>query len=357
MSGREAGGVAGAARRPAAGARGALALLAALALTAAATPAAAQTKTGTAIGDFLLIEPSARATGMGNAGVTLDTGLDAVYYNPAAIGQLDRRGALFSHSEWLAGINYNYAGAAMPLRHAGSLFASLTALSSGDIAVRTVEQPQGTGELYHVTDVALGVGFGRRITDRFSAGVQVSYLQETIWHTSASAVVLNLGTLYRLSEDGLRIGASVSNYGTQARFDGRDLRVIYDQDPTRYGDNGALPAEALTDEFPLPVLFRVGVGLPYKFSAAHQVRLAVDAFHPSDNSESVSLGGEYSYRTLLAVRAGYQNLFLKDSEVGLTLGAGLAGDLGEQVSYNIDYAWADQGRLGSTHRVTVGLSF
>jgi hypothetical protein len=332
-----------------------LAAVAALAL--AAGPAGAQSKTGTAFGDFLLIEPSARVTGMGNAGVTLDGGLDAVYYNAAAIGFLERRAALFSHSEWLAGINYNYAAAALPLRAAGSLFASLTALSSGDIAVRTVEQPQGTGELYHVTDVALGLGFGRRITDRFSAGVQVSYLQETIWNTSASAMVLSLGTVYRLSEDGLRIGASVSNYGTQARFDGRDLRVIYDQDPSRYGDNGALPAEALTDPFPLPVLFRVGVGLPYKFSPAHRVRLAIDAFHPSDNSESVSLGGEYTYRDLLSLRVGYQNLFLRDSEVGLTMGAGLEGDLTKGLSYNIDYAWADQGRLGSTHRLTIGMAF
>ncbi len=329
----------------------------ALVLAAAAAPVGAQTKTGTAIGDFLLIEPSARVTGMGNAGATLDVGLDAAYYNAAAVAELDRNAVEFSHNEWLAGINFNYAAAALPLRHVGNLFASITALSSGDIAVRTVEQPLGTGELYHVTDIAVGVGFGVSITDRFAGGFQVSYLQETIWHSSASTVVLNLGTIYRLSPNGLRIGASISNFGTQARFNGRDLRVTYDQDPTRNGDNGALPAEAFTDEFSLPVLFRVGVGLPYKLDERNTVRFAVDAFHPSDNSESVSLGAEYSYRNLLALRAGYQNLFLKDSEVGLTLGGGLQGKLDKSLAYRLDYAWADQGRLGSTHRVTIGLEF
>ena len=58
-------------------------------LTLAAAPAWGQAKTGTTIGSFLLIEPSARITGMGNAGSTLyDDGLDAAYYNAAAIGSI-----------------------------------------------------------------------------------------------------------------------------------------------------------------------------------------------------------------------------------------------------------------------------
>ena len=332
-----------------------IALAAAVALVAA--PAGAQTKTGTAIGGFLLIEPSARIAGMGNAGVTMDTGIQGVYYNPAAIGQIDRYALMFAHSAWLADIDYNYAAAALPTRKRGTLFASVTALASGDIAVRTVDQPLGTGELYHVTDIAIGVGWGMRVSDRFSAGFQGSYVQETIWHSSASTAVFNLGTIYRVADYGLHIGASISNYGTNASFDGRDLRITYDQDPDRYGDNGALPGEAYAENFPVPVLFRVGVGLPYRFGEKGELRVAVDAFHPSDNSESVSLGAEYAYKKMLALRGGYQNLFQKDSEVGLTLGAGLQGNLSETLAYNLDYAWADHGRLDSTHRLTVGITF
>ena len=99
--------------------------------------------------------------------------------------------------------------------------------------MRTVEQPLGTGERYSVSDVAIGLGYGRRITDRFSAGLRVNYVQETIWHTSLHAVVLDIGTLYQVSERGLRIGASLSNFGTQGRFGGRDLAIVYDADPTR----------------------------------------------------------------------------------------------------------------------------
>jgi len=328
-----------------------------LVLTGAGS-AHAQSKTGTAFGDFLLIEPSARATGMGNAGVTLLDDLQGVYYNPAAIAEVSQWGASFSHSEWLAGINYNYASVGIPLGKIGNGFFSLTALSSGDMEVRTVEHPLGTGEQFHVTDIAVGGGYGLRVTDRFSAGIEARFVQETIWHTSASTVVLNMGTVYRLADEGLHLGASISNFGTDARFTGRDLDVTFDQDPNVNGDNSTLPASQLTDAFPLPVLFRVGVSLPRRLGSDGRILMALDAFHPADNTESVSLGGEYAYKKAFSVRAGYQNLFQQDSEVGLTLGAGLKGKLdGHGRAYAIDYAWANQGRLNDTHRVTLALHF
>jgi hypothetical protein len=112
-------------------------------------PAVAQNKTGTAMGQFLLIEPDARIAGMGNAGVALARGLEGVYYNPAAIAGADRFGVSFTHSAWLAGITYDYAAAAMRVGGAGSAFVTITALNSGDIDVRTVSQPLGTGEKVH----------------------------------------------------------------------------------------------------------------------------------------------------------------------------------------------------------------
>ncbi len=332
-----------------------------LAVAAVATwaPAAfGQSKTGTTFGAFLLIEPSARIAGMGNVGTTVGDGLQSVYYNPGAIGQLDRRAVAFTHGSWIAGIDLNYFAAGFPLGRWGTVVASATTLSSGEIEVRTVEQPLGTGERYEVTDVAVGIGYGIRVHERFSAGILASFVQETIWHTSASAFVLNLGTLYAVTVDGLRIGASLSNLGTDARFQGRDLRVTFDADPDRYGDNGTLPAEQFTEAFPVPILFRVGLGLPRRLSRDSEILLAMDAYHPSDNSESVGLGAEYVYRDLVFLRAGYQNLFQTDSEVGLTLGAGFETQLyAEAVGLGVDYAWADHGRLADTHRLTLSVDF
>ena len=329
-----------------------------LALLALLAPATlwAQTKTGTAVGQFLLIEPSARITAMGNAGSPLEGGLDAAYYNPGAIASIEGYQVQLDHSAWLADIAYDYVAVGIPMGKFGTGYAAVTSLNSGEIDVRTVVQPLGTGERYRVSNIAIGLGYGRQITDRFSAGAQFSYVQETIYHTSASTFTLGVGTLYQVSENGLRIGASLSNFGTGEKYDGRDLHVTSDQDPTINGDNGTLPATVFTDGFPMPVLFRVGLALPHQFNRDTRLLVAVEAAHPADNTESMSFGSELKLRKMVALRAGWQNAFQQDTETGLTLGAGIEGDL-ETVAFALDYAWADQGRLGDTHRFSLGLRF
>jgi long-subunit fatty acid transport protein len=231
----------------------------------------------------------------------------------------------------------------------------VTVLNSGEIDVRTVDQPLGTGERFTVSDVAIGAGFGRAISDRFSAGMQVNYVSETIWHTSMETMTLNLGVTYRLTEDGVQLGSSISNYGATSSFWGRDLIIQYDNDPDRYGDNSALPGRRATDSFPLPVLFRVGLSYPLRTGDRSRLLMAADAFHPSDNTESMSGGLEWTWSDAVSLRAGYQNLFLEDSEVGLTLGLGAKGRVGDR-RFSLDYAWADHGRLEETHRLTFALS-
>lgn len=331
-----------------------VALLAALAGLPAA--AAAQTKTGTTFGQFLLIEPSARLSAMGGAGVAVDPQLGGVYFNPAAAARTGRIEAELTHIEWLAGIRYDYLALSIPLGRFGAGFASVTSLGSGEIDVRTVGQPLGTGERYTVSNVAIGLGWALAVTERFAAGLQVRYLQETIWHTSAGTVTFDVGTLYRLHPQGLHIGSSLSHFGTSARFSGRDLRITYDDDPTRSGDNDALPGERFTQDYPVPVTFRVGVAHPYRLSSDLVLWGALAAAHPTDNSESASGGVELAVREVAALRVGYQNLFKEDSEEGLTAGAGVRGRL-SAFEYRVDYGWADFGRLEGVHRLTLGLMF
>ena len=329
-----------------------LAALAVVALSAHA--AVAQSKTGTTLVPALLIEPSARYSAQGNAGATARDGVMAAYYNPGALGFLESSSAEFSHSEWLADINYNYAGVAVR-RGAQTLSLSVTQLSSGDIDVRTPEQPEGTGERYSVDDLVIGAGYGRQFTDRFAGGVQVKYVREQIWHSATSALALDMGVIYVLPFKAV-LGASLTNFGTRSRFDGRDLRVRFDLDPDTFGDNDNLPAALETEDYALPIFFRVGMSVPVEVGANSRVTLAADAYQPSDNSNSLSVGGEWTYADLISARAGYQNLFLEDGQEGLTLGGGLQATVsGLQV--RADYAWGSHGELGDIQRLSVGLDF
>jgi long-subunit fatty acid transport protein len=314
----------------------------------------AQTKTGTTVGQFLLIEPSARAAGMGNAGVTLAEEPLSAYFNPGALGRLERSGVQATHNTWLADITYNYAITAIRMG-ANTLMLSVTTLNSGDIAVRTVDRPLGTGELYKVTNLSFGLGFGRSITDRFSAGVQVKYVRESIWNSSMNAAALDFGVVYQLPFNAY-IGASLSNFGSRASYNGRDLRVRFDADPDEFGNNSNIPAGLVTEAYGLPVFFRVGLGYPIQLGPTSRVIIVADAFHPSDNTESVSFGAEWTFMDIFSARAGYQNLFLEDSNVGLTLGAGVNYDV-TGFGFRFDYAWNDYDLLGNTQRFSLGIAF
>ena len=316
----------------------------------------AQSKVGPTILQFLKIEPGARGAAMGNAGAALSGGIDAVYFNAGVIGVISDAAVTFTHSAWFADISYDYAAAALPISGLGTLFASVTALNSGEIEVRTVDAPLGTGERYTVSDVAVGLGFGRQITSRFAAGAQVRYVTESIWNSSVQVVTVDLGTVYRLTADGMMMGFGLSNLGTRSGFDGRDLAIQYDANPDIYGDNSALPAVKATDDFMVPLSMRLGLSYPRRLSADTKLLMVLEALHPNDNTESVNAGVEWSWDETFAVRTGYQTLFEEDSDLGLTWGFGLKTEVGRNL-YQLDYAWADHDRLGATHRFTVVLQF
>ncbi len=316
-----------------------------------------QSKVGTTVGQFLKIEPSSRISSLGGSGAGNFGNASMVYYNPASLGRIRNIDADFTVANWLADIRYNYGVVAINIGMVGTFALQIISLNSGEIPVRTVEMPLGTGEKYSVTNFALGLGYGKMLTDRVAIGLVVSYFNETIWHSSLNGFFFNFGVQYQIPESEVTFGAAVSNYGTHGKYSGTDLFINYDFDPKKYGDNDRLPAELRTDEFSLPTTFRAGITYTVKFSKDYQFILSVDALHPNDNNESLALGGELKFLNLFSIRGGYRNLFLDDREGGLTLGAGT--DISILNSYRIrfDYSWADYSKLKAVHRVTFGLNF
>src|SRR5690606_42037472 len=100
--------------------------------------------------------------------------------------------------------------------------------------------------------------YGIMLTDRVSAGVAANYIQETIYNTSLTTFGLNFGVQYQTTIEGLSIGASVSNFGPRASYDGRDIHFNYDSDPEVHGNHTGLPAELSMGSFCLPTIFRIG---------------------------------------------------------------------------------------------------
>jgi hypothetical protein len=335
-------------------------LIAGLLASAGAHAQNSNSKTGTAAATFLEIPVGARGIGLGSAFVSIANDVTALSWNAAGAARLNLNEALVSHMSWIAGTQYDFAGLVLPLGSFGTVGVSYIQLSMDDMKVRTVEQPEGTGEYFSARDMALSVTYARQLSDRFSLGISGKYIQQTIWHETASALAVDIGTIFRTDLiGGLTIGASLSNFGTAMKLDGRDARTFISVDPTKLGSNDRIPVAVEFDSWALPLLFQFGVSTtPWKSDDICWT-VAVDALHPSDDYESVNVGTELAYRNFLFLRGGYSSLFLQGAEGGLCAGVGVTSDLfsTQSIRVRFDYAYRSMGLLDNIQVITVGVQF
>ena len=316
-----------------------------------------QSKVGSTSAPFLNIGIGPRAISMGGAFVATASDVSSLYWNPAGASRSNTNEAMFSHSSWFADINYNWAGAMLKLGDAGTVGLNLTYLDYGDMEITTLAEQDGTGQFFSAYDLSMGLTYAYNLTDRFSLGGTVKYIQSTIWNTSASSFAMDLGVLFHSDIYGLRIGATITNFGTEMQMDGKDLQVQHDIDPNNYGNNDQILATLQTDEFPLPLTFRRGLAMDVLNNAEHRITLAADALHPNDNDESLNVGGEYMFNNLIAFRVGYKSLLLDNSEEGLTAGVGLNYNFTSDFGVKVDYAYQDFGVLDYTQHFSLGIKF
>jgi len=241
----------------------------------------------------------------------------------------------------------------------GTLGFSITSLSMPDMKVRSIEMPEGTGEFFSAGDIAGSITYARRLTERFAIGLTAKYIQQNIWHESASAFAVDVGTSFKTDlAGGMTIGASLSNFGTTMKMSGRDTRTFIRLDETKLGSNERIPTNIEFDSWDLPLLFQIGVSTRIVDNDQYRWTVAVDALHPSDNYESVNAGTQVVFFEMLAVRGGYRSLFLSDAEGGPSFGFGvLAPEFIGTMSVGFDYAFQDMGRLKNVHVFTIDLRF
>jgi len=316
-----------------------------------------QSKVGSTAAAFLNMGVGPRAMGMGGAFLATANDVTALYWNPAGISRTGSSQAMFEHTKWFADINYEWAGAMLNMGEAGALGMSMTYLNYGDMEVTTLSEPDGTGEKFSAKDLSLGLAYAYNLTDRFSIGANFKYVNEQIWNCSASAFAMDIGVLFISDINDLRIGAVISNFGTDMKLDGKDLYVLHDISTTNDGNNDQIMATLKTDEFPIPLTFKVGVAMDVIKNSMHKFTVAVDALHPSDNSESLNMGCEYVWNNIFAVRFGYKSALLKNSEEGLTAGFGINYDFSNATGLFIDYAYQDMGVLSSAQHFSIGVRF
>jgi len=300
-------------------------------------------RVGTSIFTFLKIGVGARALGMGNAGVSLSQDATSIYWNPAAAAQVNCCDLTVSHTNWFADINYSYVGYIHKILRNVSLGFSAGALYLDPIEITTEYEPYGSGEYYNYGDLFLGATFSHKMTDRFSYGITLKYVQENLAELVMNDVLMDLGTFYWTGFKSLRFCVSLVNFGTQSRPDGTFTKPLHEGGET----------ESNYTLFSPPTEFRIGSAIDLFETAKHKTLVSVQLNHPVDNAENLVFGIEQNLYNLLAFRAG---IITNQSERSFSVGTGLKFDV---TGWNLaaDYAWSDFGILGNIHNFQISFKF
>ena len=326
-------------------------------------------RVGTTAASFLELGFGGAGLGMGDSYVSMASDVSSIYWNAAGLGYMEKNELMIMHQPWFADISTSFVGVGFVFENVGTFGFGLSFVTYGEEEVTSMQMQEGTGEKFDGQDLAISVSYGKKLADWFSFGASAKYISSRIWHESASAVALDLGAIVNTSflswtgsnEDGLKIGMSISNYGTRMQYDGIDLKRPIDEKPDEAGNYAYVPARYETQEWELPLIFRIGVSSYLYYSTNHRWSLSVDALHPSNNSEYLNIGSEYAASIagigVLSLRAGYKGLYMVNSQYGWSFGGGLLIYYLNNNSIKIDYAYRDVGLLGKVHAYTISLTF
>ena len=297
-------------------------------------------RAGISTAQFLKIGVGSRSTAMGESFVAIANDASALYWNPAGLVQFDQDQVMFSHNQWVVDIYHDFFGAVYHLDAANAFGVSFISLSTKDMPVTTEFSPYGTGEYFSYGDLAFSLTYSRKMTDKFSFGGTVRYIEETLDKLKMRGVMIDLGTYYWTGLGTTRFAVAVSNFGNQLAPDGKVV-LIGKREKSDW------------QSFSPPTIFRIGFAFePYE-SGDNKITTSIQLNHPNDNKENVATGLEYSWKNIVFFRGGYK---FNVDEQNYSFGFGI--NLPIRIAYcNVDYSFSNFARLGNSQRFSIILGF
>jgi hypothetical protein len=214
----------------------------------------------------------------------------------------------------------------------------------------TVREPEGTGIFFDVQDIALGLTYSRRLTERFSFGITGKFIQQKLFNESANTFAVDLGGMLHTGFKGMRLGIMMSNFGGKLKLSGRDL-IVRSNDAS---------ANLSTESWPLPISFRIGLAMDLMglkeglvLKESQRLTLLVDGYNVNDAPESMGIGLEYSWNENFFLRSGYR---INHDTEGFSAGMGVLFPV-QSWMIQADYGLSNMGDLSYVQRIGLGIRF
>ncbi len=297
-------------------------------------------RTGTASLQFLKIGNGARATGMGESFVAVSNDITSLQWNPAGLVSFKENGVTFSYTQWFVDSRLNYFGGVYHFGGSNAVGISVTSLRTEDMKITTEFQPTGTGEYFRFSDIGIGLSFARQMTEQFSFGLTVKYVEENLGALKMRGVLGDVATFYRTGLGTSRFAIMISNFGGQVTPSG-DVNLIGGRSVNSF------------QRFPPPTNFQLGFAIEPLLNKNNRLTTAIQLNSPTDNAENVNVGLEYAFKEFLFFRGGYK--FNVDAET-YSAGVGLKFPITFAFA-NFDYSISKFTELGLTQRFSLNLLF
>jgi hypothetical protein len=283
-------------------------------------------KVGQSTMNFLQVSVSPKGSSMGEAYTAVGSGVEAIFYNPAALAESDDKfSAIFSTTQWLADITYITGAVAWNMGSVGSIGLSYLSVDYGDIYATSLlptstaaKDPLGyqdDGMMDNVGAYAIGLTYSRFINSQFMMGGSIRYLGQQLGKSvtftgeksnNMNKLAFDFGLKYYPGFKSFRFGMSIRNFGTAVQY------------------------EEISAQ--LPLIFAIGAAIDLMdfvdsgLSENNELILAVDFSHPNNYTERASVGVEYGFMNLISFRGGYQsNLDFGGLSAGFGLTPSLSG--------------------------------
>jgi len=324
-------------------------------------------RNGTGGATELIIPVGAHGIALAGSGVATETGLDALFWNPAGVaGMTNSVTAGFSHMNYIADIGVENGTVGINFEGFGIIALDVKSLSIGNIPITTNEQPDGTGQTFAPEFLVAGATYAKQLTDRISIGLTFNYISENIAQVSATGFAVNAGVQYKDIGDisGFNFGLVIKNIGPQMTYTGPGLLVK----ATPTGSNSA-PSDAFLRSpsfysinaaaFDLPSSVDIGLGYNLGIDDMNAVQFSGTFENNNFSGDLYNLGAEYSYNKMFFARVGYTaspNNQDPNYIYGFTAGAGISYDLGG-VDLKVDYAYRYVKYFDANHVFEISLGF
>jgi hypothetical protein len=201
-------------------------------------------------------------------------------------------------------------------------------------------------EKFGLTAMAVGVGYAKRLTDRFSIGGHARWVKQDLGESVIPEISTKLDTTARDASS--KLSAMAFDFGTQ--FQTGIKGIVFGMSVRNFSKE----IQYVEEGFQLPLVFSLGISmnvldffgeLPLKQS----LLLSVDACHHRDHPEQVKVGADYRLLDILSIRGGYVS---NNDEDGFTFGMGVS-----RYGLTLDYAYTPFGVFDKVQRMTARFSF